>query len=55
MSMVVSECLVVKFCWIHMRLSLYVCSCSFVCICGMYAVMAMMGVPSCGVILAALI
>ncbi len=38
-----------------MRMSLYVCSCSVVCFCGMYAVMAMMGEPSCGLIVAALI
>ena len=38
-----------------MRMSLYACSCSLVCICGMYAVMAMMGEPSCAVIVAALI
>ena len=55
MSMVVSGYLVVMFCWIHVRMSLYVCSCSLVCICGMYAVMAMMGEASCGVIVAALI
>jgi len=54
MSMVVSGYLFVMLCWIHERMTLYVCSFSLVCICGIYAVMAMMGEPSCGVIVAAL-
>ena len=55
MSMAVSGCLVGMFCWIHVRMLLYVCSCSLVRICGMYAVMSMMGMPFCGVIVAAFI
>ncbi len=41
-------------CCIHLRISRYVSSCAFVCSCGMYAVIAMMGVPSCGVSMATL-
>ena len=46
---------VVMLCLIHVRMSLYFCSYSLVCICGIYAVMAMLGEPSCGVIVVALI
>ena len=55
MSMVVSGYLVVMFCWIHERMSLYVGSCSLVCIYGMYAIMGIMEEPSRGLIVAALI
>ena len=55
MSMVVSLYLVMMSCFTHLRMWRKISSCAFVCSRGMYAVMAMMEVPSCVVIMAALI
>ena len=55
MSMVVSLYLCNMSCFTLLRMSRYICSCVFLCSCGMYSVIAMMGVPSCGVITATLI
>jgi hypothetical protein len=55
MSMIVSLWFCIMSRCTHLKISWYMSFCAFVCSCGMYAVIAMMGVPSCGVIMAALI
>ena len=54
MSMILCLCFGINSCWTHVRMSRYSFSCVLLWSCGMYAVIVMMGVPSCGVISVAL-
>jgi len=53
MSMVTWGGLDIMSCFIHCSSSLYIASCFLVCICGTQAHMAMIGEPSCGMSVAA--